>query len=115
MTTAVAPPRWDLTPFFDELDDRRFGAAMEGIFAGVDRLVAKPCREELLVAVVRPHDLDRHLPLEHRVRSGPHVGHPAGRDALPQLVPVAEHEPGDQSIHCANTCRTSVEPRRVVS
>ena len=40
MTTSEAPPRWDLTPIFSGLDDRAFTGAVEGLYAGVDRLVA---------------------------------------------------------------------------
>lgn len=36
----TAPPRWDLTPLFAGLDDRAFTAALEGVYADVDRLVA---------------------------------------------------------------------------
>jgi len=35
-----APPRWDLTPIFTGLDDRGFSAALEQLYADVDRLAA---------------------------------------------------------------------------
>lgn len=37
---ATSPPRWDLTPLFPGLDDRSFTAALEGVYADVERLVA---------------------------------------------------------------------------
>src|SRR4051812_16537382 len=39
-TTSSAPPRWDLTPLFAGVDSREFNAALEGIYADVDRLGA---------------------------------------------------------------------------
>jgi pepF/M3 family oligoendopeptidase len=38
--TATETPRWDLAPLFPALEDRSFALAVEGIFAGVDRLAA---------------------------------------------------------------------------
>jgi oligoendopeptidase F len=38
MTTTDQTPRWDLDTIFPALDDRTFTAALEGIFANVDRL-----------------------------------------------------------------------------
>jgi pepF/M3 family oligoendopeptidase len=38
MTETTMPPRWDLTPIYGGLDDRAFTNALEGIYAGVDRL-----------------------------------------------------------------------------
>jgi oligoendopeptidase F len=40
MTLTDAPPRWDLTPIFPDLDDRAFSGALEGVYAQVDRLAA---------------------------------------------------------------------------
>ncbi|MDQ1532555.1 MAG: hypothetical protein QOF28_316, partial [Actinomycetota bacterium] len=40
MTTTGAPPRWDLDPIFAGLDDRAFTDALEGAYAGIDRLSA---------------------------------------------------------------------------
>ena len=40
MTATQAPPRWDLDPIFAGLEDRTFNNALEGVYAGVDRLVA---------------------------------------------------------------------------
>ena len=40
MATTETAPRWDLTPIFAGTDDRAFAGALEGIYAGVDRLVA---------------------------------------------------------------------------
>jgi len=40
MTTTETPPRWDLTTIFPALDDRSFTAALESVFANVDRLGA---------------------------------------------------------------------------
>ena len=40
MATTETAPRWDLTPIFAGIDDRAFAGALEGIYAGVDRLVA---------------------------------------------------------------------------
>ncbi len=40
MAPTAAPPRWDLTPIFAGLDGRDFSGALEGVYAGVDRLVA---------------------------------------------------------------------------
>ena len=40
MTRTDAPPRWDLTPIYGGLDDRAFTAALEGAYAGIDRLAA---------------------------------------------------------------------------
>jgi oligoendopeptidase F len=37
----TAPPRWDLAPIFPALDDRGFLAALEQIYADVDRLAAR--------------------------------------------------------------------------
>ena len=39
--TTEAPPRWDLTPIFDGLEERAFNLALEGVYASVDRLVAQ--------------------------------------------------------------------------
>ncbi len=41
MTGTETPPRWDLTPIFPGLDDRSFSLSIEGIYGGVDRLVAR--------------------------------------------------------------------------
>ena len=38
MTTTDRAPRWDLETIYPALDDRSFTAALEGIFANVDRL-----------------------------------------------------------------------------
>ena len=38
MTTTDRAPRWDLDTIYPALDDRSFTAALEGIFANVDRL-----------------------------------------------------------------------------
>ena len=38
MTATDQAPRWDLEPIFPALDDRAFTAALEGVFADVDRL-----------------------------------------------------------------------------
>ncbi len=51
-TTAGQPPRWDLTPVFRTLDDRAFTAALEGIYADVDRLAAR--FDELGVRAIEP-------------------------------------------------------------
>jgi oligoendopeptidase F len=40
MTATDAPPRWDLDPIFDGVDGRRFTDALEGLYAGIDRLSA---------------------------------------------------------------------------
>jgi oligoendopeptidase F len=40
MATTETAPRWDLTPIFAGLDDRKFSGALEGIYATVDRLAA---------------------------------------------------------------------------
>ena len=44
MTGTETPPRWDLTPIFPGLDDRSFSLSIEGIYGGVDRLVARLMR-----------------------------------------------------------------------
>jgi oligoendopeptidase F len=40
MTRTDAPARWDLTAIYGGLDDRAFTAAVEGVYAGIDRLAA---------------------------------------------------------------------------
>ena len=40
MTTTGTPPRWDLDPIYRGLDDRAFTSAVEGVYAGIDRLAA---------------------------------------------------------------------------
>ena len=52
MTATETPPRWDLTPIFSGLDDRHFNGALEGVYAGVDRLVA--LYDELDVRATEP-------------------------------------------------------------
>jgi oligoendopeptidase F len=58
--TAAALPRWDLSPFFTSLDDRRFAAACEEVGAGVARLRAHYDTHDIRGGAPRPvSDADR--------------------------------------------------------
>jgi pepF/M3 family oligoendopeptidase len=52
MTQTDSPPRWDLTPIYAGLDDRAFTSAVEGVYAGVDRLAAH--YDELGIHAIEP-------------------------------------------------------------
>jgi oligoendopeptidase F len=54
MTRTDTPPRWDLTPIFAGLDDRRFSGAVEGIYAAVERLSALFDEREVREIAARP-------------------------------------------------------------
>ncbi len=52
--SSEGPPRWDLSPIFAGLDDRAFVAALEGIGAGIDRLVALYDHHDIRATAPRP-------------------------------------------------------------
>jgi pepF/M3 family oligoendopeptidase len=54
MAGTDAPPRWDLTPIFAGLAAREFNGALEGVYAGVDRLVALYDKLEIRATEPRP-------------------------------------------------------------
>src|SRR5262245_64708397 len=54
MAATEAPPRWDLTPIFTGLEARDFNGAFEGVYAGVDRLVALYDKLEIRATEQRP-------------------------------------------------------------
>jgi pepF/M3 family oligoendopeptidase len=54
MTTTDAPPRWDLAPLYPSLEDRAFNNALEGVYAGVDRLVALYDEHDIRATSPRP-------------------------------------------------------------
>ena len=56
MTATQAPPRWDLVPIFAGLEDRGFNNALEGVYAGVDRMVA--LYDELDIRASEPRPVD---------------------------------------------------------
>jgi pepF/M3 family oligoendopeptidase len=54
VTLAEKPPRWDLTPLYPSLDDRTFNNALEGVYAGVDRLAALYDEHDIRATEPRP-------------------------------------------------------------